>query len=99
MSAGREHGVTHRACGNPVLVLVCTACELVYQPHPTAFTTGSTGCPRCGGWTWIAQLDPTGCPAPDTNPQHHHGNVDTHPSPAVPWPAHPTGPGSPTTSR
>jgi hypothetical protein len=86
MNADREHGVTHRACGNPVLALVCTTCQLVYQPHPTAYSTGSTSCPRCGGWTWIAQLDPTGWPAPDTNPQHHD-SADTHPSPPVPRPA------------
>jgi hypothetical protein len=42
--------------GVPVVRLACTACQLVYQPDPAAFGTGSTGCPRCGGWTWIAQL-------------------------------------------
>lgn len=40
----------------PVVKLACTACQLVYEPDPAAFGTGDTGCPRCGGWTWIAQL-------------------------------------------
>jgi hypothetical protein len=40
----------------PVVRLACTACQLVYEPDPAAFGTGNTGCPRCGGWTWIAQL-------------------------------------------
>jgi hypothetical protein len=40
----------------PVVKLACTACQLVYEPDPSAFGTGDTGCPRCGGWTWIASL-------------------------------------------
>jgi rubredoxin len=43
----------------PVVRLACTACQLVYEPDLTSFSTGNTGCPRCGGWTWIAQLDTT----------------------------------------
>jgi len=46
----------------PVIWLACTSCQLVYQPDQSAFESGATGCPRCGGWTWIAQLgspDPT----------------------------------------
>jgi hypothetical protein len=39
-----------------VLVLTCTSC---YQPDLSAFPSGNTGCPRCGGWTWIAQLATT----------------------------------------
>jgi rubredoxin len=39
-----------------VVQLACTACQLVYEPDFAAFDTGTTGCPRCGGWTWIAQL-------------------------------------------
>jgi rubredoxin len=38
--------------------LACTACQLVYTPDPADFETGNTGCPRCGGWTWIAELIP-----------------------------------------
>lgn len=56
MSSDREHGLTHRAAWVPVLALVCTACQLVYEPDLAAFESGMTGCPRCGGWTWIAQL-------------------------------------------
>ena len=46
----------------PVLRLACTACQLVYEPEVTDFGNGNTGCPQCGGWTWIAQLStsPTG---------------------------------------
>ena len=43
----------------PVVKLACTACQYVYQPDLADFDTGNTGCPRCGGWTWIAQLDTT----------------------------------------
>ncbi len=42
----------------PVVSLACTACQLVYQPDPAAFCSGRTGCPECGGWTWVAQLSP-----------------------------------------
>jgi hypothetical protein len=52
-----EVGVTHRgASGVCVVRLACTACQLVWEPDLAAFGTGNTGCPRCGGWTWIAQL-------------------------------------------
>lgn len=51
-----ERSVFRRAVEVPVVVLACTACELVYQPDRAAFGSGGTGCPRCGGWTWIAQL-------------------------------------------
>jgi hypothetical protein len=40
----------------PVVTLVCTSCQLVYQPVSEDFGSGNTGCPRCGGWTWIAEL-------------------------------------------
>ena len=40
----------------PVLRLACTACQLVYEPGAADFGKGNTGCPQCGGWTWIAQL-------------------------------------------
>jgi rubredoxin len=50
----------NRAAGpGPVVNLACTACQYVYQPDLADFDTGNTGCPRCGGWTWIAQLDTT----------------------------------------
>jgi len=51
-------GVTGSAAGVPGVVLACTACQLVYQPDLSVFDSGASGCPRCGGWTWIAQLAP-----------------------------------------
>lgn len=42
----------------PMVKLACTTCQLVYRPDPADFGTGNTGCPRCGGWTWIAELVP-----------------------------------------
>ena len=47
----------------PVVTLACTSCQHVYPLEPAAFGTGNTGCPRCGGWTWIVRLD--------------HGDVDS----------------------
>lgn len=44
------------AMPSQVVELACTACQFVYEPDFAAFDTGNTGCPRCGGWTWIAQL-------------------------------------------
>lgn len=40
----------------PIVQLACTACQWVYEPDRSAFESGTTGCPQCGGWTWIAQL-------------------------------------------
>ncbi|HEY3896025.1 MAG TPA: hypothetical protein VGL88_11725 [Pseudonocardiaceae bacterium] len=40
----------------PVVTLACSACQLVYRPDLAVFSTGDTGCPRCGGWTWVASL-------------------------------------------
>jgi hypothetical protein len=52
-----EGAVTHRgAPGVCVVRLACTACQLVWEPDLAAFGTGNAGCPRCSGWTWIAQL-------------------------------------------
>jgi hypothetical protein len=56
MSIGRERDAVPAVMGVPVVVLACTACRWVYQPDRAAFESGMTGCPRCGGWTWIAQL-------------------------------------------
>jgi hypothetical protein len=63
MSGDREREVTLQTTVVPVLALACTTCELLYEPDPTAFGTGTTGCPRCGGWTWIAQLGSAACPS------------------------------------
>jgi hypothetical protein len=48
----------------PGVKLACTACQLVYQPDRFAFGSGKSGCPRRGGWTWIAQLG-TSCAGGD----------------------------------
>jgi hypothetical protein len=54
---------------SPVVHLACTACQLVYEPDLAAFDIGNTGCPRCGGWTWIAQMGASPCDhAPLTAP-------------------------------
>ena len=63
MSANREREAPHEVTGVQALTLTCTACQLVYEPDPTAFGTGTTGCPRCGGWTWIAHLGSAACPS------------------------------------
>lgn len=44
------------------VVLACTSCQHTFEPALGA-ELAQTGCERCGGWTWIAQLDPPG-PAP-----------------------------------
>jgi hypothetical protein len=59
MSADRERPATRRVCGVAVVRLACTTCQLVWEPDLADFGTGQTGCPRCHGWTWIAQLDTT----------------------------------------
>jgi ribosomal protein S27AE len=39
------------------VVLACTSCEHVYEPDLDTFDGGDhTGCPRCGDWTFIAEL-------------------------------------------
>ncbi len=38
------------------LVLACSACRHVYEPDLADWESGNTGCRRCGGWTWIAEL-------------------------------------------
>ena len=52
-------GITRPPNEVPVVQLACTSCQLVYEPDTTDFGTGHTACPRCGGWTWIAQLATT----------------------------------------
>ena len=48
--------------GNQRVVLACTSCQHAFEPDLVVELT-QTGCELCGGWTWIAQLNPTG-PAP-----------------------------------
>jgi hypothetical protein len=86
----------------PVVKLACTGCQLVYEPDPAAFVTGSTGCPRCGGWTWFAQLGPAESSAvPDATRLALRRRVfeNEYPDPAVTPPRTSAGSGSPTTSR
>ncbi|PZS34681.1 MAG: hypothetical protein DLM61_03170 [Pseudonocardiales bacterium] len=59
MTAERRSDVARLGELLPVVKLACTACQLVYTPDPANFETGNTGCPRCGGWTWIAELVPS----------------------------------------
>ena len=39
------------------VVLVCTACQHTWEPDlldpNDRVALASTGCPLCGGWTWI----------------------------------------------
>lgn len=98
-------GIPDGALGElpPALTLACTACQLVYEPDPAAFGTGTTGCPRCGGWTWIAQLGTaewsTATGTDQVSPAQQHAGTHAAPGPVVTPPRTPTGPGSPTTSR
>ncbi len=79
----------HRpATDSAVVVLVCTACAHVYSPDRAAFGSGNTGCPLCGGWTWIARLA-TECPPVAVT------GVDVFTGPAVTPPRTPAGPASP----
>lgn len=34
--------------------LGCTTCQHMWSPTGDCWQTGTTGCPRCGGWTFIA---------------------------------------------
>lgn len=56
MNGERERHVARLAELLPVVKLACTACQHIYQPSPADFGSGTTGCPLCGGWTWIAEL-------------------------------------------
>ena len=46
--------------GVPSVVLVCTACQHIWEPDlldpADRVEAASTGCPLCGGWTWIGQI-------------------------------------------
>lgn len=86
----------------PVIKLACTACQLVYTPDPAAFSTGNTGCPRCGGWTWIAELglaewSVVASTDRSVPPQRTFG--DARPDPAVTPPRTAAGSASPTTRK
>jgi hypothetical protein len=38
------------------MVLACGSCQWVYEPTEGDFGRGNTGCPKCGGWTMVAEL-------------------------------------------
>lgn len=86
-----------------VVTLACTACELVYEPAPADFGTGNTGCPQCGGWTWIAQLGTAGLLGGSSGdrltPSQQRAGIKAVADPAVTPPRTPAGSISPTTSR
>jgi hypothetical protein len=86
----------------PVVQLACTACQLVYEPDLADFGTGNTGCPRCGGWTWIAQLgigEWAAVASADGPAAQPRALENTCSDPAVTPPRTPAGSGSPLTSR
>ena len=63
-----------------VVVLVCTACQHTWEPDlldPTdRFEAASTGCPLCGGWTWIGQItEPGDSRMQSTNPPAHRSTT------------------------
>lgn len=46
------------------LLLVCSACGHLWSVTAGEWDgLGATGCPRCGGWTWLAQLSYDAIPA------------------------------------
>lgn len=90
------------ATGGAVLVLACMACQQVYEPSVADFGSGSTGCPWCGGWTWVAQLGPAEWSAGSGSERlapRQQAFDGTCPDLAVTPPRTPAGSGSPTTSR
>lgn len=78
----------------PVVVLACTTCQHVYTPDRADFAGGRTGCPLCGGWTWIAQLGTTDWSQPVTPTT----SVNAYADPAVTPLRTSAGSASPTTS-
>jgi hypothetical protein len=38
------------------VVLACGACQHAYEPLGESWQVGDVCCPRCGGWTMIAQI-------------------------------------------
>jgi len=90
MSGEPTHDVVHVAGLHCSVKLACTTCQLVYRPDFADFSTWNTGCPRCGGWTWIAQLD-----SPECASQTTHASRSQAPDPAVTPPRTPVGSGVP----
>lgn len=101
MNGERERRTVRLPHVMPVVKLACTACQHVYEPDLANFRSGDTGCPRCGGWTWIAQLG-TAEPAVTSNDQaapQQQAFDSVCPDPAVTPPRTAAGPGSPTTRK
>ena len=48
------------------VVLTCgdRECQHTFEPDLVAFATGRLACPRCGGWTFHAELADPEAPAP-----------------------------------
>ena len=63
MSTQRAATGQAHACMASV-VLVCTTCQHTWEPNLLDQTdrseAASTGCPLCGGWTWIGQITEPG---------------------------------------
>lgn len=61
---GRCPSYTVRGPGHAGLLLVCTDCQYAWEPElldPSDRAEAiSTGCPLCGGWTWIGELTEPG---------------------------------------
>ena len=41
------------------VVLTCQSCQDAWEPDltdPAALDAAQTGCPRCGGWTWMGEI-------------------------------------------
>jgi len=41
------------------LVLICHSCQDAWEPDlsdPASLSAGVTGCRRCGGWMWLAEI-------------------------------------------
>ncbi len=48
-------------------LLICHSCEHAWEPDltdPGELDGSETGCPRCGGWTWLGEItEPESAPA------------------------------------
>ncbi len=43
----------------PRMVLICHSCQDAWEldpTEPTELPSSQTGCPRCGGWTWLGEI-------------------------------------------
>ena len=41
----------------PRYVIICHGCEHAWEPDLTEpAELAATGCPRCGGWTWLGEI-------------------------------------------